>query len=65
MYMHTYALCGYTRLLCTCQYAAIHVNQPSGISQAAAIAVNHTKGVKGFVGGDAHLVVMESTFFFR
>ena len=33
---------------CTCTrmyYAAIHVNQPSGISQAAALAVNRTKGV--------------------
>ena len=27
-------------------YAAIHVNRPSGISQAAAIAVNRTKGDK-------------------
>ena len=26
MYMHTYALCGYTRHLCTCRYAAILVN---------------------------------------
>ena len=46
MYMYTYALCGYTRHLCTCQYAAIQVNRPSGISQAAAIAVNRTQGVK-------------------
>ena len=46
MYMHTYALCGYTRHLRTCRYAAIHVNWPSGISHAAAIAVNHTQGVK-------------------
>ena len=55
--MQTYALCGYTRHLrtchlrtChlrTCRYAAIHVNRPSGISQATAIAVNRTKGVKG------------------
>ena len=30
-------------------YAAIHVNRPSGISQAAAIAVNRTKGVKVLV----------------
>ena len=43
VYMHTYALCGYTRHLRTCRYAAIHVNQPSGISQAAAIAVNRQK----------------------
>ena len=40
MYMHTYALCGYTRHLRTCRYAAMQVNRPSGISQAAAIAVN-------------------------
>ena len=46
MYMHTYELCVYTRHLRTCRYAAIHVNRPSGISQAAAIAVNRTKGVK-------------------
>ena len=45
MYMHTYAQCGYTRHLRTCRYAAIHVNRPSGISQAAAIAVNCTEGV--------------------
>ena len=44
--MHTYALCGYTRHLRICRYAAIQVNQTSGISQAAAIAVNRTKGVK-------------------
>ena len=37
--------CGYTRHLRTCQNAAIHVNQPSGISQAADIAVNHPQGV--------------------
>ena len=36
MYMHTYARCGYTR----------HVNRPSGISQAAAVAVNRTQGVQ-------------------
>ena len=48
-YMHTYALCGYTRHLRTCRYAAILVNWPSGISQAAAIAVNRTQGVKMFV----------------
>ena len=29
----------------TCRYAAVHVNRPSGISQAAAIAVNRTQGV--------------------
>ena len=46
MYMHTYALCGCTCHLRTCQYAAILVNRPSGISQAAAIAVNRTQGVK-------------------
>ena len=34
VYMHTYALCGYTRHLHTCRYAAIHVNRHSGISQA-------------------------------
>ena len=45
MYMHTYALCGYTRQLRTCRYVAIHVNRPSGISQAAATAVNRTQGV--------------------
>ena len=46
MYMHTYALCGYTRHLRTCRYVAILVNRPSGISQAAAIAANRTQGVK-------------------
>ena len=46
IFMHTYALCGYTSHLRTCRYAAIHVNLPSGISQAAAIAVNRTQGVK-------------------
>ena len=46
VHMHTYALCGYTRHLRTCWHAAIHVNRPSGISQAAAIAINRTKGVK-------------------
>ena len=50
MYMHTYALCGYTCHLRTCRYAAIHVNRPSGISQAAAIAANHAQGVKGTFG---------------
>ena len=45
MYMHTYALCGYTRHLRTCRYAAMQVNRPSGISQAVAIAVNRTQGV--------------------
>ena len=43
---HMHALRGYTRQLCTCWYAAIQVNQPSGISQAAAIAVHHPQGVK-------------------
>ena len=38
-------LCGYTRHLRTCRYVAILVNRPSGISQAAAIAVNCTQGV--------------------
>ena len=44
MYMHVCALCGYTPYtsLRTCRYAATHV-----ISQAAAIAVNRTKGVNG------------------
>ena len=42
----THALCGYTRHLRTCRYAAVHVNRPSGISQAVAIAVNRTQGVK-------------------
>ena len=46
MYMHMYALCGYTCHLRTCRYAAIHVNRPSGISQAAAVAVNRRQGVK-------------------
>ena len=46
MYMHTYALCGYTRHLRTCRYAAIHINRASGISQAEAIAVNRTQGIK-------------------
>ena len=41
-----YALCGYTRHLSTCRYAAILANRPSGIFQAVAIAVNDTKGVK-------------------
>ena len=52
MYMYTCTcthvhahVCGYTSHLCTCRYATIHVNRPSGISQAAAIAVNHTQGV--------------------
>ena len=45
MHTYTYALCGYTRHLRTCRYAAIHVNRPSGISQAAAIAANRTQGV--------------------
>ena len=45
-YMHTYALCGYTRHLRTCRYAAILINRPSGISQAAAIAANRTQAVK-------------------
>ena len=45
MYMHTYALCGYTHHLRTCRYAAIHINRPSGISQAAAIAINYSKVV--------------------
>ena len=45
LYMHTYALCGYIRHLSTCWYAVVQVNQASGISQAAAIAVNRTKGV--------------------
>ena len=44
--MHTYALCGHARDLRTCRYAAIHVNRPSGISQATATAVNRTEGVK-------------------
>ena len=44
MYMHTYALCGYARHLRPCRYAAILVNRPSGISQAAAIAANRTQG---------------------
>ena len=46
MYMHTHALCSYTRHLRTCRYASIHVNWPSGISRAATIAVNRTQGVK-------------------
>ena len=45
VYMDTYALCSYTRHLRTCRYAAILVNRPSGISQAAAIAANRTQGV--------------------
>ena len=45
-YTYTYALCRYTRHLRTCRYAVIHVNRPSGISQAVDIAVNHTQGVK-------------------
>ena len=45
-YTHTYALCGYTRHLRTCRYAATHANRPSGISQAAAIAVNRTQGIE-------------------
>ena len=51
LHVHTYALCGYTLHLCTCRYAAIHVNRPSGISQAAAIAVNRTQGVKCLAQG--------------
>ena len=45
MYTYTYALCSYTRHLRTCRNAAILINRPSGISQAAAIAANRTKGV--------------------
>ena len=48
-YTYTYALCGYTRHLRTCWYAAIHVNlSQAGISQAAAIAVNRTQGVNSY-----------------
>ena len=39
----TYPLCGYT---CHLRTVAILVNRPSGISQAAAVAVNRTQGVK-------------------
>ena len=46
MYMHTYALCGYTRHLHTCRYVVVLVIRPSGISQAAAIAANCTQRVK-------------------
>ena len=49
MYMHTYALCGCTRHLRTCRYAAIAVNRPSVISQAAAIVVNCTQGVTQWI----------------
>ena len=50
VYMYTYALCGYTRNLHvrTCRYAAIRVNRPSGISQAAALGVNRTQGLKRY-----------------
>ena len=41
MYIHTYALCGYTCHLRTRRYAAIQVNRPSDISQA--VAVNRTQ----------------------
>ena len=46
MYTHTHAQCSYTRHLRTCRYAAVQANRPSGISEAAAIAVNRTQGVK-------------------
>ena len=54
MYTHTYALCGCTRHLRTCRYAAILVNRPSGISQTAAITVNRTKRVNIHVHGVTH-----------
>ena len=47
--MHYYAIFMHSARhlrTCTCRYAAIHLNRPSGISQAAAIAVNRTQGVK-------------------
>ena len=50
VYMYTYAhVCTmrlYTSPAYLSVYAAIHVNRPSGISQAADIAVNCTQGVK-------------------
>ena len=46
VHVYTYALCGYTRHLRTCRNAAIQVNRPSGISQAAAIAVHRPQVVK-------------------
>ena len=45
------SVCGYTR-----RYAAVHVNRPSGISQAAAITVNCAQGVKRFL--DSALLIM-------
>ena len=40
-------LCTYTCTRTRMHYVAIQVNQPSGISQAAAIAVHCPQGVKG------------------
>ena len=39
--------CGYTRHLRTCQIVAIQVNRPSGISQAAALAVSRPPSTRG------------------
>ena len=45
VHAHVCSMRLYTSLLYL-SYAAILVNRPSGISQAAALAVNRTKGVK-------------------
>ena len=48
VYTCTCTQCGYTRHLHTCRYAAILVNRPSGISQAAAIDMSTVPtGLKG------------------
>ena len=59
--VHAYlSVCGYTRhyvlvgmrldtSMCTCRIAATLINQPSGISQAAAIAINRTQGLKDYM----------------
>ena len=41
VHTHTCALCGCTRHLRTCRYAAVDVNLPSRISQDAVAAVNN------------------------
>ena len=52
VYMYTCKCVHYTAIhitcihVCTCRNVAIHINRPSGISQAAAIAISRTKGVK-------------------
>ena len=45
VHVHAHVCTMHVYHLRTCRYAALHINRPSGISQAAAIAVNRTKGV--------------------